>query len=94
MVDDLKQIVGTWVAVRPKHAHQTFGRYVGRLRQLPKTDRCIDIIPQDRLACRHVTGKHGVYALFEHSLSELDVPLGAFQQSCSKFSGKRHNVTP
>jgi len=77
VVYDVKEVVRTRVALRPEHAHKAFGRYVGSLCQLPKTNSRIDIVPQDRFACRHIASKHSVYALFEHGLPELGVPLGA-----------------
>jgi len=77
VVDDLKEVVRTRVALRPEHAHKAFGRYVGSLRQLPKTDSRVDIVPQNRFACRHIASKHSVYALFEHGLPEIGIPLGA-----------------
>jgi hypothetical protein len=32
VVDDLKEVVRTWVALRPEHAHKALGRYVGSFR--------------------------------------------------------------
>jgi hypothetical protein len=39
----------------------------------------------------HVTGKHGVDSLFEHSFAKLGVFLGTFKQGGAKSSGKSHD---
>ncbi len=57
VLNDLKQVIRPWISLGAKHAHETFGRYVGSLGQRLKTNRRVDIIAQNGFAGFHVTGQ-------------------------------------
>jgi len=70
--DDLKEIVRPGVAFGAEHAHQTFHRDMGGLRQPPKAHRGVDVISLNGLAGGHVPGKEGFKA--GHQPSSLCEP--------------------
>lgn len=55
MSNDFKNILGLWISLRAKHAHQAFRGFGGGCTKGIKTDCGVDIITQDSLSRIHVT---------------------------------------
>ena len=68
--DDVKQVAGLGIAIRPEHAHEAFGRLVGEGTQFFEPNGRVDVVPEYDLACVDVSGKQEIDTLFQQPLSE------------------------
>src|ERR1017187_2118601 len=94
MSEYAKQVLGRRVALRSKHPHETVGGDECRLFQLPKADRGVDIVAQDRAARLLVAGEHEFDCFTKQRLAEFRFLLGAFADRFAKIFGQCHGVFP
>ena len=55
--DDVKQVAGLGIAIRPEHAHEAFGRLVGEGTQFFEADGRVDVVPEYDLVCIKVSSE-------------------------------------
>jgi hypothetical protein len=94
MSEDAKQVFGRRVAIGPKHPHEAVGRDGCRILQLPKPDRGIDIVAQDRAARLLVAGEPEFDCFTKQRLAESRFPVGAFADRFTKIFGPVPSLEP
>src|ERR1700683_4702030 len=70
VADYAEEIACLRIATRPKHANETFRWRASRGADLLETNRCLDVIAQDRLAGVDIAGEHGVDAFAQQRVGE------------------------
>jgi hypothetical protein len=79
--------VRTRISLGSEHAHQALGRCACCLRQLLKSDGCVDVVAENRLADFDLAGNELLHGFRQKRFTELDVALGASLNGLLEVSG-------
>src|SRR5580698_326683 len=94
MSEDAKQVLGGRVAIWTEHSHEAVGGDGGRLFELPKANRGVDIVAQDCAAGLLVAGEHQLDRFPKQRLAKPRFPPGAFAYRFTKVFGQCHPSSP
>ena len=99
VADDVEQIARLRIAGGSEHADQALRRRTSVRAQLPKADRRVDVVAQDRLAAVHVATEQGFDALTQQRLAEGRIGQHArlyrvLEIACQRHGSPRLSLAP
>ena len=77
ITENAKEVLGLRITARTEHPDKTLGLGPGRFAKLFKSDGCLDIVTQDRLAGFDIPAQHRINALSKQRFGKLLVVLDA-----------------
>src|SRR6266545_839180 len=94
ITDHAKEILGLRITAWTEHPDKTLGLGPGRFTKLFKSDGCLDIVAQDRLAGFDIPAQHRIDAFAKKRFGKLLVVLGAGLHQFLEASCLRHLSQP
>jgi hypothetical protein len=90
MRNHFKQIARLRVALRSKHPHQAFWRFVSKTAQLLKANGAVDVIAENGLAGADIARKEALHASPQKLRPKIRVLFDACPYGLLKISRQRH----